>query len=66
MPIPGFIERMLTKKTLRNYMASVKVQVERATLLPETEMARLGVLSEVEHADPIAPAGAGHCRPQCR
>jgi hypothetical protein len=33
MPVPGFVERMLTTKTLRNYMASVKVQVERSTLL---------------------------------
>ncbi len=66
MPIPGFIERMLTKKTLRDYMASVKVQVERTTRLPETEMARLGILSEVEPTGPVMSVGGGHCQPWCR
>lgn len=66
MPIPGFVERMLTKKTLRDYMASVKVQVERSTRLPETEMARLGMLSEAEHGGTMVPVEAGRCRPLCR
>lgn len=37
MPVPGMLERVLTKSTLRQYMASVRVQLEGPQVLAEME-----------------------------